>query len=168
MVATARRGRELYIDGMEILGPAMEGSLLIGRGYQGIDPQLRCLDDWRRHWDRWRDTLLLKVIEHRPGTRPLAQYVTGEIPSRPVLVEPPLRSRYLRLYVPDGDGGRWHRRLPWPFMRREVEHLYDLGIVDDEERRRHHEWQRQRRAAGESCPFGDWPWEAGRYFDDER
>ena len=74
-----------------------------------------------------------KVLEFRPGTRPAAMYVLGEIPARPVLREPPLSLDYFRLWVPDGDAGRWHVSMPYPYMMREADHLRRLGIVDDAE-----------------------------------
>jgi hypothetical protein len=79
-----RSRRELYADGMDILHPGIEGSLLVGRGFQGLAFELRCLDDWRDQWDRWGDLLLEKCLEHRPGTRPFAMTVLGLIPSRPI------------------------------------------------------------------------------------
>ena len=106
MVLATRQRRERYIDGMEILHPGLEGSLLIGTGFQGLAHQLRTLADWQEAWDRWRDVIMPKVLEFRPGTRPAAMYVLGQIPSRPVLREPPLSLDYFRLWVPDRDAGR--------------------------------------------------------------
>lgn len=142
MPRTARRIRKRFIDGeTEVLGYELERSLLHGFGCIGTAIELRTLDDWQRHWKRWRDVVLPKVLEHRPGTRPFAMYVTGEIPARPVLTEPPLSTNYFKLYVPGRNGtGQWHHDYPEPFMQHETDYLSDLGIVDAEERRRWRAW----------------------------
>jgi hypothetical protein len=142
MPRTARRILKRFVDGeTEVLAYELERSLLHGQGCLGTALELRVLDDWQRHWARWRDVVLPKVLEHRPGTRPFAMYVTGEIPARPVLTEPPLSNNYFKVYVPGRNGtGQWHHDYPEPFMQHETDYLSDLGIVDAEERRRWRAW----------------------------
>ncbi len=168
MPTATRLRRELYCEGMEILHPGLEGSLLIGTGFQGLAYELRTLDDWRECWDRWRDVLLPKVLEFRPGTRPAAMYLLGEIPARPVVRQPPLSLDYFRLYVSDGDAGRWFVSMPYPYMMREAEHLRQLGIVDDEEYGRHVDWMQGRPRNRQALALADWPFELGRFIDNER
>lgn len=144
MPRTKRIIRKRWSEGTEVLHYELESSLLMGYGCIGTAIELRTLDDWRRHWATWRDVMLPKVLEHRPGTRPLAMYVVGEIPARPVLTLPPLSNHYFKLYVPGRNGtGGWHYSYPEPFMQREADYLYYLGIVDAEERRRWRAWQRR-------------------------
>lgn len=145
MPRTARRILKRFVDGeTEVLAYELERSLLHGYGCLGTALELRALDDWQRHWGRWRDVVLPKVLEHRPGTRPFAMYVTGEIPARPVLRQPPLSTNYFRLYVPGRNGaGQWHCDYPEPYMQREADYLRDLGIVDSDEYRRWKAWVRR-------------------------
>jgi hypothetical protein len=145
MPRTKRLIRKRFIDGeTEVLPYELERSLLHGQGCLGTALELRTLDDWQRHWKRWRDVVLPKVLEHRPGTRPFAMYVVGEIPARPVLTQPPLSNNYFKVYVPGRNGtGQWHYLMPEPFMQHEVDYLSDLGIVDAEERRRWRAWVRR-------------------------
>ena len=168
MATATRQRRECYVDGMEILHPGLEGSLLIGTGFQGLAQELRTLSDWQEAWDRWRDVIMPKVLEFRPGTRPAAVYVLGQIPSRPVLREPPLSLDYFRLWVPDGHAGRWFVSMPYPYMMREADHLRRLGIVDDEEHGRHVAWMQARRRNRQTLALADWPFEMGRFIDNER
>jgi hypothetical protein len=147
MATILRPHRREWADGVDVLDVRLEESLLFGQATAGTSPLLRTADDWRRHWGEWRDTIMAKVIEHRPGTRPFAAYVVGEIPSRPVLQEPPRCHTFLRLYVPDGRDGAWHCAYPEPFMQGEADYLHDLGIVDDDEHTRWRQWVRQGRPA---------------------
>jgi len=137
------RIRKRWSEGTEVLHYELERSLLNGYGCIGTAIELRTLDDWKRHWARWRDTIMPKALEHCPGTRPLACYVTGEIPTRPVLRQPPLTHHYFKVYVPGVNGaGEWHCYYPEPFMQCETEYLSDLGIVDAAERKRWRAWRR--------------------------
>jgi len=162
MPRTARRIRKRFIDGeTEVLGYELERSLLHGFGCIGTAIELRTLDDWQRHWARWRDTIMPKALEHCPGTRPLACYVTGEIPARPVLTQPPLSNNYFKLYVPGRNGtGEWHHDYPEPYMQREADYLRDLGIVDADEMRRYRAWIKQR-TPGCQCVIDTYPDEQG-------
>lgn len=163
MPRTKRLIRKRYTDGIEVLDYEMERSLLGGEGILGTAIELRTLDDWRRHWSRWRDVVLPKSLEHRPGTRPFAMYVVGEIPARPVVMEPKFQHRFFRLYVPANNGtGTWHCQYPEPYMRAEVHYLRDLGIVDAAEYRRYRAWIKQR-TPGCECVLDSYPDEQGSY-----
>jgi hypothetical protein len=130
--------RRRFTEGTEVLCSEIEETLLRGEGLLGTALELRTLDDWKLWWTKWRKTIMAKSLEHRPGSRPVACYVTGEIPLRPVLSEPPLSNGYLKLYVPARDGtGVWLRDYPEPFMQAEVDYLFDLGVVDAAELKRH-------------------------------
>lgn len=157
MPAAPARIRKPYIEGQtEVLDHEIERCLLRGRGCLGPAVQLRTLDDWQRHWARWRGTIMPKAIEHRPGVRPFACYVVGEIPPRPVEIEPPLSHCMFKLYVPGRDGtGVWHCDYPEPYMRREVDYLRDLGIVSAAE---HRHWRAWVKRGG--CTY---PYEMGLY-----
>lgn len=138
------RIRKRFTEGTEVLHYELEQSLLRGQGCIGTALELRTLDDWQRHWARWRDTIMPKALEHRPGLRPFACYVTGEIPARPVEIVPPLSHGWFKLYVPASDGtGAWHCQYPEPYMRREVDYLRDLGVVDAAEYRRWRAWRKR-------------------------
>jgi hypothetical protein len=97
------------------------------------------MDEWRREWERWRDVILPKSLEHRPGTRPVAMYVCGEIEPREMNIPLPEPNGFWRVEVRDRSGRstRHWLNVPEPFMVREVKHLHRLGIVDAEELRRH-------------------------------
>lgn len=138
------RIRKRYTEGVEVLDYEIEQTLLVGTGILGTAIEMRTLDDWQRYWARWRDTILPKAIEHRPGLRPFACYVVGEIPPRPVLREPPLCTNYFKLYVPASNGtGEWHHDYPEPYMQHEVDYLRHLGIVDAAEYRRWRAWMKR-------------------------
>lgn len=133
--------RSRWSEGTEVLSYELEQSLLRGQGCLGTSLELRTLDDWQRHWARWRDTIMPKALEHRPGLRPLACYVAGEIPPRPVDIEPRLSHGWFKLYVPASNGtGQWHYDYPEPYMRREADYLRDLGIVSAAEYRQWRAW----------------------------
>ena len=138
------RIRKRFTEGTEVLGYELERTLLRGQGCLGTALELRTLDDWTRHWAQWRDTIMPKALEHRPGLRPLACYVVGEIPPRPVDIEPRLSHGWFKLYVPASNGtGQWHYDYPEPYMRCEVDYLRDLGIVDAAEYRRWRAWMKR-------------------------
>jgi len=156
--------RKRYTEGMEILDFEMEASFLWGYGCLGTAIEFRTLDDWRRHWDRWRDVVMPKAVEHRPGVRPFACYVVGEIAERPVLIEPPLSNGYFKLYVPARNGtGSWHYRYPHPYQRHEPTHLYDLGIIDKAELKRHRAWVGGKNAECSQGSNYSYPYEKGSY-----
>lgn len=164
MPRATKRILKRYTEGTEILGAELEMSLLHGFGVLGTSIELRTLDDWRRHWDRWRDVVLPKCIEHRPGERPLACYVCGELPERPVLIEPPLSTNFFKLYVPARNGtGSWHYRYPAPYQQPEAEHLFKLGVIDREELRRHRAWMRKKSPPPCDHPPDTYPLEQGSY-----
>lgn len=146
--------RRRYIEGESIvLDWQTESTLLDGASiFPGSRPAFTTLDDWRRAWSRWRDVILPKCIEHRPGTRPLAMTVVGEIEARELRIPLGDHYRWRHLDVQDDDGGttRYWLNVPEPFMEREAKHLHRLGIVDDNELQRHREWKR---AGGDSYPL---------------
>lgn len=150
--------RKRYTEGMEVLDSEIEESFLFGKGVLGTALELRTLDDWKRLWARWRGVVLPKALEHRPGVRPFACYVVGEIPPRPVLRQPPLSFNYFKLYVPASNGtGTYHFDYPEPYMQSEARYLLDLGVIDAAEFKRHVAWRRQ----GDG-PYRS-PWELGDY-----
>jgi hypothetical protein len=128
----------------------LELSLVHGQGIIGTAIELRTLEDWEAAWERWRDVIEPKVLEHRPGTRAFAAYVVGEIPEREIIAPPPLDNGYFKLYVPSRRGeGRWHYRYPMPYMVHEEKHLAALGLVDAAELKRCRAWRKQRT---QDCP----------------
>ena len=141
--ATARI-RKRWAEGTDVLCSEIEETLLLGRGVIGVAVELRALEDWREWWSRWRATIMPKALEHRPGVRPFACYVTGEIPPRPVEIAPPLSNGFFKLYVPSRNGtGTWHYEYPSPYQRGEAEYLHDLGVIDTAELKRHRAWRRR-------------------------
>ena len=145
MPRTTAKIRKRYVEGQtEVLCSEIEESLLFGSGIIGTALELRTVEDWQRLWHRWGKVILAKALKAFPGTRPFAAYVVGEIPERPVLVEPPLVNGFFKLYVPGRNGiGRWHHRYPEPFQQSEPHYLHDIGLIDDCEWKRHREWQRR-------------------------
>jgi hypothetical protein len=133
--------RKRYIEGeTEVCPWDVEETLLYGvTPIFGPPCMFRTLDQWRHEWSRWRDIILPKCIEHRPGTRPVAMYVLGEIPARKLAMPLPETNGYWFADVLDrkGRSTRHWLNVPEPFMQREVKHLHRLGIVDADELRRH-------------------------------
>jgi hypothetical protein len=79
-----------------------------------------------------------KALEALPGRRPFACYVVGEIPPRPIVMEPPLSNGYFKHYVPGSNGtGQWHYLMPEPFQQDEANYLHDLGLIDADEMKRY-------------------------------
>jgi hypothetical protein len=151
--------RKRFTEGMDVLDSEVEETFLFGRGCIGTAIELRTLDDWKRLWSQWRGIVMPKALEHRPGTRPLACYVVGEIPPRPVVMEPPRENGYWKLYVPASNGtGQWHYDYPEPYMDDEARYLFDLGVIDAAEMKRHRAWRR--RGNG---PYRG-PWQLGDYW----
>lgn len=142
------RIRKRYIEGQTDVCPwDTEETLLYGlTPVFGPPSMFKRLDEWRREWSRWRDVILPKCIEHRPGTRPFAMYATGEIPRRELRIPLPQPNAFWKVDVFDTDDGitTHYLDVPEPFIEREVKHLHRLGIVDDDELRRHREWARNR------------------------
>ncbi|MBM4011699.1 MAG: hypothetical protein FJ286_10010 [Planctomycetes bacterium] len=131
--------RKRFVEGTtEVLEFELEETLLRGRGILGVALELRTREDWVRLWARWRDTIMPKALEHRPGQRPFAQYVVGEIPARPVVIEPPMVNGFFKLYVPSRNGtGTWYFDYPQPYMEAEARYLRDIGVVDAAEWKRY-------------------------------
>lgn len=131
--------RKRFVEGQtEVLCSELEETLVFGQGCLGVAIELRTLDDWKRIWSDWRNTIMPKALAALPGRRPFAMYVVGEIPPRPVLVDPPLTNGWFRLYVPGSNGtGAWHHQMPEPYQQNEAAYLYGLGIIDKEELKRY-------------------------------
>jgi hypothetical protein len=159
------RIRKRFQEGQEVLQSELEMTLLYGEGILGPAIELRTLEDWQAAWSRWREVVMPKALEHRPGTRPFACYVVGEIAAREVLTQPPLSASYYKLYVPSRNGtGQWHYDYPEPFMKPEHLHLRDLGIIDAGEMKRHREWRRHRTSdCPQRCQAESYPLEQGLY-----
>lgn len=135
------RIRKRYVEGhTEVCPWDVEETLLYGiTPIFGPPCMFKTIDEWRREWERWRDVILPKSLEHRPGTRPVAMYVCGEIEPREMNIPLPEPNGFWRVEVRDRNGRstRHWLNVPEPFMVREVKHLHRLGIVDAEELRRH-------------------------------
>ena len=164
MPRAMKRLRKRYTEGVEILDYEIERTLLDGFGCLGTAIELRTLEDWQRYWHRWRDVVMPKALEHRPGERPFACYVCGEIPDRPVLIEPPLSNCFFKLYVPSRKGtGSWHYRYPEPYQQSEPVHLFELGVIDKAELKRYRTWQETKRKTSCGYPVCTYPYEQGSY-----
>ena len=164
MPRAVARIRKRWSEGTDVLCSEVEETLLRGRGVLGVAIELRTVEDWQRCWEKWRSTIMPKALEHFPGSRPVACYVTGEIPMRPVVVDPPLSHNWFRHYLPSRNGtGLWLCDYPEPYMQAEVNYLTDLGIVDDEEFRRHKAWRRERHAYRGPYSLGGYTLEQGLY-----
>ena len=155
------RIRKRYIEGTTEVCPwDIEETLLYGiTPVFGPPSMFRSLDEWQREWSRWRDVILPKCIEHRPGTRPVAMYVLGEIEPRELRIPPPEPNGYWFVDVSGRNGkvSRHWLNVPEPFMEREVRHLERLGIVDAEESRRH------RRDPEAATGYSEYPLETSLY-----
>lgn len=153
------RIKKRFIEGeTEVLDNEAEETLLYG--YPLVFDTLcawRTLDEWRHHWNRWREVILPKCVEHRPGTRPVAMYVCGEIPRRELRINLPDAAGWKHIDVRGRDGRtvRHWLSVPMPFMEPEAAYLHRLGIVDAKELRRHRAWHRDGR--------DDYPLEMGLY-----
>ena len=148
--------RKRYIDGVtNVLDWQLEETLVFGF-MQGLDPsfnRLQHVNEWAHEWDQWRDVILPKALEARPGTRPFAMYATGEIPPRPVRATPPPQRRFEVVVVGQRDGTTVSHYLnaPATYVKPEIDHLVDLGIVDADELQRYREWQREANPDCEHC-----------------
>jgi hypothetical protein len=111
---------------------AQTDELCIARGHcfgvSGWERPLASRAEFVRLWRRWGDEITERWIDAYPGSRPLAAYVLGEIPAPawthelPALREPVTLERVVVIE----DRG-WHRQ------EIEVDHLADLGVIDDDE-----------------------------------
>lgn len=156
--------RKRWSEGTDVLCSEIEETLLLGQGVICVAVELRTLEDWRDWWSRWRDTIMPKALEHRPGVRPFACYVTGEIPARPLKQEPPLSQNWFRLYVPSRNGtGAWHYDYPEPYQQNETAYLYSLGVIDAAEVKANREWRRNRGPYRGPYTLGDYTLEQGLY-----
>lgn len=139
--------RKRFMDGQtEVLDFETEECLVYG--YPVLFDWLatmRSIDEWEAAWSRWRDVVLPKVLEHRPGTRPVAMYVLGEIPRREWRINVPENTGWKHIEVRGRDGKLTTHWLDAPatFLDPEVKHLQRLGLVDADELRRHREWKRR-------------------------
>jgi hypothetical protein len=138
------RIRKRFIEGTtEVLDWEIEETLVYGVTRLFGPPSLfKAADQWRREWNRWRDVILPKALEHRPGVRPFAMYAAGEIPPRELIVPLPVSHEWWTVDVWNDDGTvtTHYIDVPAPFIEPEVDHLRRLGIVDAEELRRHRAW----------------------------
>jgi hypothetical protein len=153
-----RPARRAPDDAGSVLDAKCEESFLWGCGADGPCSALHTLDDWQRLWGEWREIVLPKAIEYFPGRRPLACYVVGEIPPRPLQGTPPLSHRWLRLYVAAANGtGQWHYDYPTPWQECEAAYLWRIGVIDADELRR-------ARKAKYAQARRDYPWEQGAFL----
>jgi hypothetical protein len=138
------RIRRRYIDGTTEVCPwDVEETLLHGVPLIFGPPcSLVSLEDWEREWSRWREVILPKCIEHRPGTRPFAMYVVGEIKRRELMMPLPAEHGYWSVDVrmPARRIVTHWVNVPTPFMEPQITHLARLGVVDARERGRYREW----------------------------
>jgi hypothetical protein len=161
------RIRKRFIEGQtEVLDWMIEETLL--HGYPlAVDTwaTLATIDEWHVAWDRWRDVILPKCIKHRPGTRPVAMYVTGEIPRRELAINVPSHARWQRIEVRQRNGvsESYWLDVPRPFMEPEHVHLRRLGIVDADELRRHRAWMQKRNPECGTCAIDTYPLEMSLY-----
>lgn len=110
------------------LDQTIEMNLLHGECFGCFDLDHRI--DFVRPWATWRDELTARWIEAFPGSRPMAAYLLGEIAPPVWQHKLPALRRPLRaitgIDVSMADVG-WHRWTP------ELEHLVEIGVVDDDE-----------------------------------
>lgn len=155
--------RKRFIEGTtEVLDWETEECLLYG--YPLVFDTLasmRSIDDWRAAWSRWRDVVLPKCIEHRPGTRPVAMYVCGGIPRRELRINTPETAGWKHIDVRDRNGKvvRHWLDAPTTFLEPEAAYLYRLGIIDGAELRRHKAWLRKPNPECGTCTIDTYPLE---------
>ena len=148
--------RKRYIDGVtNVLDWQLEEELVFGC-LQALDPsfnRLQHVNEWAHEWDQWRDVILPKALEARPGTRPFAMYAVGEIPPRPTRAKIPTNLRFDTVMVTQRDGSSvvHHLNAPSLYVKPEVDHLVALGIVNADELQRYREWQREANPDCECC-----------------
>jgi len=153
-LAKRRFLRRVGAGGAELLPEWLESELVFGCD-QILGPhcnQLVGLRQWQAAWARWRKVLLAKSLKYRPGLRPVAMYVVGELPAREFERVPSQREGVECVRV-RGDGvesTHW-LNVPMPWMVPEVEHLRRLGIVKPAEYRRYQAWASIPNPDCESC-----------------
>lgn len=98
-------------------------------GVRSWEELLRSRHAFARAWGAWREELTARWRAAYPGSRPMAAYVTGEIPAPDLAHElPALRHPViLEGTVVIADRGHWHQYAA------ELEYLDGLGLVDDDE-----------------------------------
>lgn len=160
-----RRPLTLEPGQAEPLNHELELALILGRGARGLPVELQHVDGWRRLWGEYRATLEPKTSEYLPGRRPFARYVLGELPTPPLLREPPLANTYHRVWV--AGTGRFWTDYPEPYQRDELAWLVELGECAPEEYRQAVKSRRRRggprRFGSVWKQLGDYPLEAGRF-----
>lgn len=136
--------RRRYVEGTTEVCPwEIEETLLYGvPSIFGPPCPLRTLEEWHREWNQWRGVILPKSLEHRPGTRPFAMYVVGEIEPRELTLPLPAEHGYWSVDVrlPSREIVTHWVNVPTPYMEPEITHLTRLGIVDARERKRFRAW----------------------------
>jgi hypothetical protein len=161
------RIRKRYIEGhSDVPDWEIEETLVYGvPTIFGPPCPFKTRDEWQHAWGRYREIILPKVIEHRPGTRPIAMYATGEIPPREIAIQLPRDHGWWSVDVRDRDGSitTHYLNVPPPFMRPQVQHLRALGIVDGEEYRRHREWMKRPNPDCDRCATDTYPLEMSLY-----
>lgn len=160
------RIRKKFIEGVtDVLDFELEETLVYGVPLVfGPPPRFKTVDDWASDWERWRDVIVPKVIEHRPGTRPFAMYAVGEIPRREPSIQLPTQHGFWHVDVRERDGRTTTHYLKAhePWMRSEAKHLLDHGIIDREEMKRHRAWIRKRHPHCDFC-LDSYPLEMSLY-----
>lgn len=159
--------RKRFIDGVtEVLPWDIEETLVYGYPLVfDTYASMRGIDEWHVAWGRWRDVIVPKVAQYRPGTRAVAQYVIGEIEPRELTITPPVDHWYRHLDVRHRDGRivtHW-LNVPTPFMVPEVEHLRRLGLVDADELNRYRAWMKMRNPDCDTCHYDPYPLEQSLY-----
>lgn len=144
MPAVRAKCRKRFNEACEVLDWKVEQQLLVGhiRNREPSANTLRTSSEWCEAWYRWRDVILPKAIEARPGLRPFAMYATGELPPRPVHELPRHQGVAVDVEHADGSVARHWLRAPAAFVKPEPDHLFDLGVVDRDEVLRHRQWVR--------------------------
>ena len=158
--AKRRFSRRVGLGGAEVLPTWLESELVFGcdRIFGPHCNQLVGLRQWQVAWSRWREPLLAKSLKYRPGLRPVAMYVVGELPAREFERVPLELERFEGVTV-RGDGGEsthW-LNVPLPWMVPEVEHLRRLGSVKPAEYRRFKAWASTPNPDCESCFVDRYP-----------
>lgn len=116
----------------ERLDVTTEYCLTVGHAFDVRDWEepLRSRAEFARLWSRWGDSITPRWIEAFAGSRPLGLYLTGAI-------EPPdWRHEHPALRHPVVIGGEVViEDRTWHLGEVELDHLVELGVVDERERR---------------------------------